>query len=51
MKNIMLSNTALSVPPLALGCMRMGNMTAADIFKLRRENWYSLYISAGHILP
>ncbi len=49
MKNIMLGNTALSVSQAALGCMRMGNMTAADILKLRRENWYSLYISAGHI--
>ncbi len=56
MKTIKLGTKRTDAPAIVVGCMRLADKTVDEILKaceikLTREEWYRLYLSAGHPLP
>ncbi len=56
MKQIQLGNSGIQVPAMQMICGSMNETRLSDIIKateirLTRQEWYDLYLKAGHILP
>ncbi|MCQ2510535.1 MAG: hypothetical protein MJ116_08760 [Lachnospiraceae bacterium] len=51
MKTIKFGTKRTVAPTIVIGCMRLSEILKACEIRLTREEWYALYLAAGHPLP
>ncbi|MCQ2501219.1 MAG: hypothetical protein MJ117_07740 [Lachnospiraceae bacterium] len=51
MKKVGFGTKRTEAPAIVIGCMRLAEILKACEIRLTREEWYTLYLAAGHPLP